>query len=267
MIKPKIIGILNLTQDSFSDGGKYIDITNAIDYVKKMINAGVDIIDIGAESTKPGFKSISPDQQLEKILPVLNEIKNNCKPVSISIDTRSSIVAKEALNAGAVIINDVSSGTYDSKMMQTISKFNATIIFTHMPESHQSNKPNLRLSKTLEDIQNYFHERIKDAIACGVKKENIIIDPGICYGKTGKENIEIIKNIQFFVKGFKNVCLGVSNKKFSSRLFKNFNDSELNIVSLAVTAHCVINNVSHLRVHDVIANKDALEVAWKTHTI
>ena len=244
MIKPKIIGILNLTQDSFSDGGKYIDITNAIDYVKKMINAGVDIIDIGAESTKPGFKSISPDQQLEKILPVLNEIKNNCKPVSISIDTRSSLVAKEALNAGAVIINDVSSGTYDSKMMQTISKFNATIIFTHMPESHQSNKPNLRLSKTLEDIQNYFHERIKDAIACGVKKENIIIDPGICYGKTGKENIEI-----------------------SSRLFKNFNDSELNIVSLAVTAHCVINNVSHLRVHDVIANKDALEVAWKTHTI
>mgnify|MGYP001177689272 FL=1 len=267
MKKTKIIGILNLTQDSFSDGGKYLDTANALDHVKKMIADGVDVIDIGAESTKPGFQNVDSSQQLERILPVLKEIKEKYKSVLISIDTRSSLVAEETLNLGASIINDVSSGTYDPKMMEVIAKFNATAIFTHMPESHQTNTSNSYSLEILENIKCYFDERIKNATTCGLEEENIIVDPGICFGKTGKENIEIIKNIKFFVKNFKNICLGVSNKRFSSNLFKNFNDDELNIASLAVTTHCVVNDVSYLRVHDVSANKDALEVAWKTHTI
>ena len=265
MKKTKIIGILNLTDNSFYDGGKHVNINDAVNHVKRMIEEGADIIDIGAESTKPGFKDVGADNQLKKILPVIQKIKQDYNSMLISIDTRSSLVAQEALAAGASIINDVSSGTYDSKMMKIVSDEKAKIILTHMPKSHQTKEVSeLDINHTPKNIEQYFNDRIKQALSEGIKKDNIIVDPGICYGKAGKDNIEIIKNIQYFVKTFKNVCLGVSNKKFSSDLFSHFRDEELNIVSLAVTTHCVLNNVTYLRVHDVAANRDALEVAWKT---
>ena len=272
--KTKLMGILNLTDDSFSDGGKYIDTKDAIDHAKSMIEDGADIIDIGAESTRPGFKDVDTAIQLERILPVIQKIRKDYNYISVSVDTRSSVVAKEALDTGASIINDVSSGTYDTKIMRIVAESKAKIILTHMPKSHQEKEVsesddqfNLHRSHPLEDIKQYLNERITFALSQGIKKNDIIVDPGICYGKSGEDNIEIIKNIQYFVKNFKNVCLGVSNKKFSSSLFRGFKDDELSIASLAVTTHCVINGVSYLRVHDIVPNRDALEVAWKTHAI
>ena len=263
--KPKIIGILNLTEDSFSDGGKYVDIKDAIEHAEDMIRNGADIIDLGAESTKPGFYDVDSEIQLEKILPVINKIKKKHKSILFSVDTRSSIVAKEVLNEGASIINDVSSGTHDPKIIRVVADSNAKIIFTHMPDLHQKKKVLDFGDQLIKKINEYLDERVEYALSQGVERKNIIIDPGICYGKSGKDNVEIIKNIKSFVQNFKNVCIGVSNKKFSSDLFSGITDNELALVSLIVTTHCVIHGVLFLRVHDIIPNKDALEVAWKTH--
>ena len=264
--KTKLIGILNLTDDSFSDGGKYTETKDAATHIKEMIKDGADIIDIGAESTRPGFHDVSAKIQLKKILPIIHKIREESSRVLISIDTRSSEVAREGLSAGASIINDVSSGTHDSKIMAVVAESEAKMILTHMPKSHQEKNVSDR-AHSLENIKKYLDERITCALSQGIKRDDIIVDPGICYGKKGEDNVAIIKNIKYFVKSFKNVCVGVSKKKFSSSIFANFKNNELNIASLAVTTHCVINGVSYLRVHDITPNKDALEVAWKTFTL
>lgn len=261
--KTKIIGILNLTEDSFSDGGKYLDKKNAITYVKKLLNQGCKIIDIGAESTRLGFHDISADSQLEKILPMLSEIKKINQDIKISIDTRASQVAEEALKEGVSIVNDVSSGTYDQHMFEVVSKYNAEIILTHMPKEHLEKK-NIKSNNVIKDISNYFDKSIQIATAKGIKKENIIIDPGISFGKSGNNNIEILKNIEYFVKKFERVCLGVSNKRFSSKIFKDIKDEDLKIISLTISAYATFKNVEFLRVHDVDVNQDAIDVAWKT---
>ena len=261
--KTKIIGILNLTDDSFSDGGKYLDENNAITHIKKILKEGCEIIDIGAESTRLGFHDISTDMQLKKMLPILSEIKKINQDIKISIDTRSSQVAEEALKEGASIVNDVSSGTYDQDMFDIVSKYNAEIILTHMPKEYLEQK-NIKSNNIIKDISNYFDEIIKIAIAKGIKKENIIIDPGISFGKSGTDNIEILKNVEYFVEKFERVCLGVSNKRFSSKIFKDIKDDDLKIISLTISTYAAFKNVEFLRVHDIDANQDAVDVVWKT---
>ena len=260
--KTKIIGILNITEDSFSDGGKYIKLTESVNHIKSMISDGCRIIDIGAESTKPGFKEISADKQLTRILPVMSEIKKIKDNIKISIDTRSSIVAEAALREGANIINDVSGGSNDKDMFNIVSKYNADIILTHMPKEHLINT-NVKSHDILKHIEDYFNNLIKKAYLSGINQKNIIIDPGISFGKSGDDNIKILKNMARLVSVFKRVCIGVSNKRFSSKIFNGIEDDEMSIASLTVSTLATYNGVEFLRVHDVDANQDAVEVAWK----
>ena len=262
--KTKIIGILNLTEDSFSDGQIYLDENKAISHIEKMINEGCKIIDIGAESTRSGFDTIADDIQLKRLLPIIKRIKTSYDDVKISIDTRSSNVADIALTEGASIINDVSAGEYDKNMFSIISKHNAEVIITHMPEEHLRKK-NMESADIIEDLLNYFNQRISKATTSDISEKKIIVDPGISFGKSGEDNIKIIKNIEIFVKKFERVCLGVSNKRFSSKIFSQLKDKDLHIASLAITAFATYKGVMFLRVHNVSANSDALEVAWKTH--
>ena len=261
--KTKIIGILNITEDSFSDGGKYIKLTEAANHIKSMISNGCCIIDIGAESTKSGFKEVPIDKQLTRILPVISEIKKIKDNVKISIDTRSSIVAEATLREGATIINDVSGGRNDKDMFDIVSKYNADIILTHMPKEHLVNT-NIKCHDILKHIEGYFNDLIKQACLCGINQKNIIIDPGISFGKSGDDNIKILKNMGRLVYIFKRVCIGASNKRFSSKIFNGIEDDEMSIASLTISTLAAYSGVEFLRVHDVDANQDAVEVGWKT---
>jgi len=261
--KTKIIGILNITEDSFSDGGKYIKLTESINHIKSMISDGCCIIDVGAESTKSGFKEVSADKQLNRILPVISEIKKIKDNIKISIDTRSSIVAEAALREGAAIVNDVSGGSNDKDMFNVVSKYNADIILTHMPKEHLIGT-NIKCDDILKYIEDYFNNLIKQACLSGIKQKNIIIDPGISFGKSGDDNIKILKNMSRLVSVFKRVCIGVSNKRFSSKIFNEIKDDEMSIASLAVSTLAAYNGIEFLRVHDIDENQDAVDVAWKT---
>ena len=261
--KTKIIGILNITDDSFSDGGKYLKISEAINHIKTMVLNGCCIIDIGAESTKPGFKEVSADDQLLRILPIIDEIKKIKEDIKISIDTRSSIVAESALKVGATIINDVSGGKSDKNMFDVIAKYKAEVILTHMPDEHLLNTT-ATYDNILKHLEDYFKELIEQACLCGIDQKDIIIDPGICFGKSGKDNIKILKNMKHLVSVFTRLCIGVSNKRFSSKIFDNINDGEMHIAALTVSTLATCSEVEFLRVHNVEANHDAVEVAWKT---
>ena len=158
-----------------------------------MILQGCDVIDIGAESTKPGFEEVDSSKQLDRILPIIKYIKLNHKKSMISIDTRSSLVAEKAIELGVDIINDVSSGMHDKNMFDIVSRTNTQIILTHMPLEHLS-KDTINSDDIIRHIETYFQSRINQALKNGIDIKNIIIDPGICFGKSGKDNIKIINN-------------------------------------------------------------------------
>ena len=263
--KTKLLGILNLTSDSFSDGGKFINFDNAKAHVDRMIDDGCNYIDIGAESTKPGYSDVSDEAQINRILPIIDYIQSLDKKIDISIDTRSSIVAEKCLISGARIINDVSGAMHDLKMFKIINKYDSEIILGHLPEEHKNNA-SIQTSDILSTLTNYFDALILKAESSGIERKKLIIDPCICFGKTGNDNVKILKNLDYFVDRYNRVCIGISNKRFSSELFKNIHDNELNIISSAISSYLSYKGVEFIRVHDIEPNHDAVEVSWKTYT-
>ena len=167
------------------------------------------------------------------------------------------------MREGATIVNDVSGGSNDKNMFNVVSKHNADIILTHMPKEHLINT-NIKCDDILKHIEDYFSNLIKQACLSGIKQKNIIVDPGISFGKSGDDNIKILKNMSRLVSVFKRVCIGVSNKRFSSKIFNEIKDDEMSIASLAVSTLAAYNGIEFLRVHDIDENQDAVDVAWKT---
>ena len=257
--KTKIVGILNITPDSFSDGGKYNDFENAITHLKNLIDDGADIIDIGAESTKPGSQTVSAEKQLSKLLPILNYINTNLKnkPI-ISIDTRDSKVAEECLKAGANIINDISGFNYDKKMPDVIAKYNAKVIIQHslgMPETMQDNPEYTNL---MDDIFLALKTKIKLATSKGIEKENTIIDPGIGFGKTREQNFEIINRIEELYSLGCPVMLGISRKSLLN--MTEADNLTKDIYTVALNTLAVNKKVDYIRVHNVKLHKSLLEM-------
>ena len=205
----KIVGILNITDNSFSDGGLYNDFESAKSHLLEMINDGADIIDVGAESTKPYSSPVSAKEQLKKLLPIIDFAKDK---ITLSIDTRSAEVAQECLKAGASMINDVSGFDYDEKMAEVISKYNCPVIIQHskgIPENMQ-NSP--QYNDVVEEIYLELYKKCEFAKSKGI--ENIIVDPGIGFGKTRENNFEIIRRIGEFKSLGYPVMLGISRKSF-----------------------------------------------------
>ena len=264
--KTKIIGILNLTHDSFFDGGKYLSKKQALQHATNMIDSGVDIIDIGAESSKPGFSDVDVSLQLDRIIPIMEKLRNLNDKIILSVDTRSSIVASEAIKRGASIINDVSSGTHDSDMFDIVAEAGVEIIITHMPSGHKC-KQTIVSKNIMKDIKKYLTERIGVAVNSGIKRKKIIVDPGICFGKKGNDNVKILQNLSFLVDTFNRVCLGASNKKFSSKLLKNYTKKDLYIPSIVTTTKAVMSSVEFVRVHDVSITNDVLKICNKTLSV
>ncbi len=259
--KPLIIGILNVTPDSFSDGGKFNHLENALEHAQSMLLDGATIIDIGGESTRPNSDSVSSDEQIERVLPIIKAIRQH-SDVLISIDTTSSLVAEAALNAGANIINDVSAGKNDPKMFTLAAQKNVPIVLMHAQGTPKTMQENPYYENVVQDVISALMQRANEAIKAGVKKENIVLDIGIGFGKRKQDNLDLLAHLADFVAlGFP-VLLGTSRKRFMGMICDVSEPAELVTATAVTTALGVMAGVQLFRVHDVKENKQALDVAW-----
>ena len=245
--KTKLVGILNITPDSFSDGGKYLDISDAKKQFYQLIEDGADIIDIGAESTKPNSIPVDVKMQIERLKPLLLDLPD----FPVSIDTRSSEVAKFALDCGVKIINDVSGMDFDSKMIDVVASYNATIVIQH---STAKTEEVLVYKDVVEEVYKSLLNKINLAESKGVN--NIILDVGIGFGKSKDNNLELLDRIEEFYTLNKPVMVGVSRKSFLGVKIEdnNLKDS----LTLAVSYPLIKKNVDYLRVHNVKLHKQLL---------
>lgn len=249
----KLVGILNLTTNSFSDGGMYNDFEKAKEHLLELISDGADIIDIGAESTKPYSSPVSPKEQLEKLLPIIDFAKNK---TAISIDTRSAVVAEECINAGANIINDVSGFDYDEKMVDVIAKHNIPIIIQHSQGTPETMQNSPHYNNLIEDI--FLNLKKKIDFAHSKNIENIIIDPGIGFGKTKEDNFEIIKRIEEFQSLNCPIMLGISRKSLLD--MPNADNLAKDIYTTAINALAIERNVDYIRVHNIKMHRKLIDL-------
>lgn len=258
--KPYIVGVLNLTQNSFSDGGEFFEIENATKRLMEMITEGADIIELGAESTKPFSSEVSAQSQLEKILPILDFIKKNNVKTPISIDTRSAEVAKKCIEAGADTINDVSGLEYDTDMAKTVADLNVPIIIQHSKGTPENMQIEPVYENLMDEIFLNLKEKTDSAISSGIKPENIIIDAGIGFGKTKKQNFEIIKRVEeLFALGYP-IMLGVSRKSLLS--MPDATNETKDIFTLALNSSIIDKKVNFIRVHNVKLHKELLNLKY-----
>jgi len=259
--KPLIMGILNTTPDSFSDGGKFNQLENALAHTLKMIADGATIIDIGGESTRPGSESISATEQISRVVPIITAIRKR-NDILISIDTTLSEVAEAALNAGANMINDVSAGQDDTKMFALAAQRNVPIILMHAQGTPKTMQENPHYENVVLDVMTALKKRVNEAINAGVKKENIVLDVGIGFGKRKQDNLDLLANLADFVAlGFP-ILLGTSRKRFMGSICDVSEPADLVTATAVTTALGVMAGVMLFRVHDVKENKQALEIAW-----
>lgn len=254
----KIMGVLNITDNSFSDGGEYLNAENACKHLTELVNDGADIIDIGAESTKPYSQPVAADVQLNRILPVLKFAKENNITTPLSIDTRSSVVADECIKNGVAIINDVSGLTYDDKMAEVLAKYDVKVIIQHSKGTPADMQDNPHYENLMDEIYRDLKNKIDFALSKGIKLENIIIDPGIGFGKTREDNFEIIRRIEEFYRLGCPVLLGVSRKSLL-----NMSESDnftKDIFTTALNTLAVEKRVDIIRVHNVKLHKQLLEI-------
>lgn len=261
--KPMIMGVLNVTPDSFSDGGHYVEIPDAVRQAKKMLADKVDIIDIGGESTRPGSNPVPKAQQISRVVPVIQAIRSQVsKTVLISIDTTLSQVAKAALDAGANIINDISAGLGDKNLFLLAKEREAPIILMHMQGTPKSMQDNPHYTDVVAVVAKNLQSRIAAALKVGIKKHNIIVDPGIGFGKKTKDNINLLADLNAIVKFGYPVLLGTSRKNFMGEICLASAPSELVVATAVTTALGVMSGVSMFRVHDVKENRQAADLAW-----
>lgn len=260
---PIIMGILNLTPDSFSDGGSYTEKGRAVHFALQMVREGAEIIDVGGESTRPGSQRVSPEEQLRRVVGTITAIRRTLpEHILISIDTTSSIVAKEAVSAGASIINDVRSGRDDEKMFELAAENSLPIILMHMQGTPQTMQINPSYEDVIKEIQDFLMARCEKALRYGVVKENLIIDPGIGFGKTPEHNLQLLAGLgEFTAMGYP-VVLGASRKKFMGDICSGAGPRDLIGATCSTTSIGVQAGVKIFRVHDVKDNRQAADIAW-----
>jgi dihydropteroate synthase len=262
---PRIMGILNVTPDSFSDGGRYMDADAAVRHALRMAAEGADIIDIGGESTRPGAARLNAVQQIARVLPVIRALHQRLSGgIRISIDTTLAEVAEAALDAGASIINDISAGREDATMFALAAARNTPIILMHMQGTPATMQDHPVYHNVVEEINTFLLARAGAAEAAGVSCNNIIIDPGFGFGKLLEHNLELIKNLARFTEGAYPVLMGTSRKRFLRTLCAEDNPGDIVGATCATTALGVLAGVSLFRVHDVRENRQAAEVVYRS---
>tara|TARA_B100000073_G_scaffold290490_1_gene253226 strand:+ start:383 stop:1168 length:786 start_codon:yes stop_codon:yes gene_type:complete len=256
------MGVLNVTPDSFSDGGKFNRLDLAVKHIDSMLESGADIIDIGGESTKPGSDPVSIDEELNRVVPVISEIKKTNNDVLISVDTYKSVVAKEAIQAGADIINDISGLAFDEDMATLLAKNDIPVIIMHIQGKPKTMQQKISYNDLINDIKQYFEKRCDYAIKSGIKKNNIILDPGIGFGKTFSHNYKLLKNLKIFKNMSYPLLIGPSRKAFIGDAL-NLPPHERVEGTIATVVAGILNGANIVRVHDVKENKRAVTVTEK----
>jgi len=272
----KIAGILNVTPDSFSDGGKFFAIDAALKQAEQLISEGADIIDVGGESTRPQSSVVPEEEEIKRVVPVISEIKKRFPKQPVSIDTYKSGVAAAAIDSGAEIVNDIYGlGFGNGEMADVVAKNNVSVIIMHMKGTPQDMQKDPQYKDVVSEINRFFKERIKYAKSKGIKKDKIILDPGIGFGKTLKHNLEILKNLSKFRRMGFPVMVGPSRKSFiggllnvdpvrdtasRSDISNRVDVSNRLEGTIAASIYSLLNGADYLRVHDVLSVKRAITV-------
>ncbi len=248
-----LMGILNVTPDSFSDGGEFLEVEDAVEQGMKMVEQGADIIDVGGESTRPGSDPITIEEELSRVIPVIKALSKKID-VPISIDTCKSEVAKRALHAGAEIINDISALRFDPQVKEIVAEHQVPVVLMHIKGTPKNMQQNPYYDDVIEEIITYLRDSIQLAKDAGIQKENILIDPGIGFGKRLEDNLIILKNLREFTILECPIMVGPSRKSFIGKILDLPVEERLE-GSLAALAVSIMNGANIVRVHDVKESK------------
>lgn len=264
--RPLIMGILNVTPDSFSDGGRYRDIDVALRHAMTMIDEGADIIDVGGESTRPGSEAVVAEEQLARVMPVILKLVQTRRSLPnrhflISIDTSLSRVAEQAVQAGADIINDVSAGTDDDDMYAVAARLGAPIVLMHRQGTSKTMQDRPAYVDVVAEVKDYLRARADAAMLAGIDAGRIVVDPGIGFGKSRSHNLALLGRLDDIVELGYPVLLGCSRKRFMGSLCQEENPADLLGATVATTVMGMMAGVSIVRVHDVRPNRQAVQVA------
>lgn len=258
---PKVMAIVNVTPDSFSDGGQHMLVDKALRFVDKAIEDGAEFIDVGGESTRPGGKPVDPDIEIERVVPVIKAIAERFD-TRVSVDTWKSRVAEEAIDAGAVIINDISGLNFDKRMASVAALSKAGLILMHLEGDFESMHETRDVADIVADVESSLTGRVADAVANGIEGERICVDVGIGFGKTFEQNLLLIKELGRIVSTLNPVpmLVGLSRKRFIGQITGH--DLAADRVAGSVAANCmaVLAGAAIVRVHDVRAAVDAIQV-------
>ena len=260
--KPLVMGIINATPDSFYGGSRFEDVDKIVKKAGKMLHDGADIIDIGGQSTRPGSKLISADEEIGRVVPAIKAIVNKFPEVFISIDTFYSRVALTAVDAGATIVNDISAGSMDSNMIETVAALKVPYILMHMKGTPQTMQQNAVYDNVTREVLDFFIAKTSELKNAGIV--DIIIDPGFGFAKTIDQNFEIVKNLSVFKMLDKAIMLGISRKSTIYKTLGVSADDALNGTSVLNTIG-LMNGASILRVHDVKEAKEAVKLFSATY--
>jgi dihydropteroate synthase len=259
-LKTYVMGVLNVTPDSFSDGGLYLSKNRAVEYALKMQDENADIIDIGGESTRPGAERVSAKEEIKRVVPVIEKLVKKIK-IPISIDTYKSAVAKAALSAGASMVNDISGLRFDPKMPAVVASHKVPVVIMHIKGTPKNMQKDPTYKALIPEVMDYLRGGIEIAQRAGVAKDKIIIDPGIGFGKTVEHNLEIIKHLNEFTGFEKPILLGPSRKSFIGKTLGGLAVTERLEGTAAAIAIGIFNGANIVRVHDVKAMVRVAKIA------
>ena len=255
------MGVINLTPDSFSDGGDLNSAKKVLDQVKHFLCNGVDVIDLGAQSTRPGAEEVGSNIEIKRLIPYLRLIKSKYPDVLISIDTFNSEVASEALINGANWINDVTGGRRDKEILDVVSKFKCPFVITHSRGNSQNMNELSNYENVLSEVKCSIDTLIKSALEKNISKKNLIVDPGIGFSKDLNQNLEILRNLDVFKELNLPILIGASRKRFIGEILNEMNPKERDVGTLAISCLCSYFKVHIVRVHNVKMNYEILKVS------
>lgn len=259
-----LMGVLNVTPDSFSDGGDFNTIESALTQANFMVKSGVDIIDIGGQSTRPGAAEISLEEEIDRVIPVVQMLRQKADifgSVAISVDTTRGQVARAAVEAGADIVNDISGATFDSEMLSTVAQLQVPIILMHIRGTPQTMQKLTDYQDLIGEILDFLESRIAAAVAAGIDKSQIIIDPGIGFAKTYSQNLEILRQLPRFRGLDCPILVGVSRKSFIGHILNQPEAKQRIWGTAAACTSAIANSADILRIHDVREMHDVCLVA------
>jgi dihydropteroate synthase len=257
-----VMGILNITPDSFSDGGEYLDRNRAIAHGEELVNSGADIIDIGGESTRPGSEPVSLDEEMRRVLPVVEALRARFPAMILSVDTSKAEVARATLAAGADAINDVTALRGDSKMVEVVRDFGAGVVLMHMQGVPKSMQNAPQYEDVVEEVNLFLKQRLEFAVAMGIDPACVVLDPGFGFGKRLQDNIQLLRHLRRFTLRGRPIVAGVSRKSSLALLAGNpkLAPSDRLWPTVALTAWLREQGASIFRVHDVAPNRQAVRM-------